>query len=163
VRLNPVTLVLWPKKKEDAAMKIISRVSSHSKLRVLALGAAIATFSVPALAAESWIACDGNVVTKTGSAAETSAAASDIYALNDEAKALYRWSPERKSLDMISTTTYDAKSVGWVNVGKGVGSQTASWEGHIDRAKMSVKITREDGDEVMTWSLQCKPTTQPAS
>jgi hypothetical protein len=154
---------LWPKKEEDAAMKTIPGVSIHSKLRTLALGVAIATFSAPALAAESWFACDGNVVTKKGAAAETSATANDIYALNDEVRALYKWSPQRKTLDLISTTTYDPKSIVWVNVGKGIGSQTAHWEGRIDRANMSLKIVREDGDEMMTWTQQCKPTTAPAS
>lgn len=136
----------------------------HSKMRALLLGAALATMSAPAFAAETWIACEGTVVTKKGKDAGTSAAASDIYAFNDEAKVLYKYAPKRKSLDLVSTTAFDAKQIVWMNVGKGIGSQTAHWEGKIDRAKMALSLVREDGDEVMTWSQQCKPTSaQPTS
>ncbi len=133
--------------------------SNHSILRALALGMALAAVGAPALAAETWIACDGTVATKKGAGAPTSAAAKDIYAYNDDVRALYKYSATRKSLDLISTTTFDPKKITWVNVGKGIGSQTAHWEGSIDRASMALKIVREDGDEVMTWSQTCKPTT----
>ena len=133
--------------------------SNHSKPRALVLGAVLVATSAPALAAETWLACDGTVATKKGAAAPTSDAANDVYAYNNEARALYKYSAMRKSLDLISTTTFDPKKIVWVNVGKGIGSQSARWEGSIDRASMALKIVREDGDEVMTWSQTCKPTS----
>ena len=136
----------------------------NAKMRALLLGAAVATMSAPAFAAETWLACEGTVVTKKGKEAGTSVAARDIYAYNDDAKVLYKYAPARKSLDLVSTTTYDAKQIVWMNVGKGIGSQTAHWEGKIDRGKMALSIVREDGDEVMTWTQACKPTSaQPMS
>ena len=135
------------------------KYSNYSKLRALMLGVALAAVAAPAMAAETWLACDGTVATKKGAAAPTSAAANDIYAYNDDVRALYKYSASRKSLDLISTTTFDAKKIVWMNVGKGIGSQTAHWEGSIDRATMALKIVREDGDEVMTWSQTCKPTS----
>jgi len=140
------------------------QISNYSKLRASVFGVALACIAGPALAAETWIACEGTVSTKVGKAAATSAPANDIYAYNTEAKTLYKYAPTRKSLDLISTNKFDDKSIGWINPGKGIGSQTTSWEGTIDRAKMSLKMVRESGDEVMTWTQSCKPTTaQPQS
>ena len=136
----------------------------RGRVRALAFGAALAMVCAPAFAAETWIACEGTVVTKKGKEAGTSAAASDIYAYNDDVKALYKYAPNRKSLDLVATTTYDAKQILWQNPGRGVGSQSVQWEGKIDRGKMALSLVRQDGDEVMTWTQQCKPTSaQPTS
>ena len=47
----------------------------NAKMRALLLGAAVATMSAPAFAAETWLACEGTVVTKKGKEAGTSVAA----------------------------------------------------------------------------------------
>ncbi len=129
--------------------------ANFSKLALMGLGLTCA--SVPALAADSWIACDGAVVTKIGSAAPTSAPVSDFYAYDDDIKALYKYHPKRQSLDLISIKTYDAKAIVWTNVAKGMGAEMAQWEGRLDRAKMALKIVYEDTNEVMTWTQTCKP------
>ncbi|MSO72718.1 MAG: hypothetical protein EXQ84_03805 [Rhodospirillaceae bacterium] len=96
-------------------------------------------------------------MTKIGSAAPTSAPVSDFYAFNDDLKNLYKYSPKRQSLDLISLKTYDAKAIVWINVAKGVGAEMAQWEGRLDRAKMALKIVYEDTIEVLTWTQTCKP------
>jgi hypothetical protein len=158
-----VNFFCGPEIEEDAAMKT-PHFLNHSKLRASIFGVALACIAAPAMAAETWIACEGTVSTKVGKAAATTEPANDIYAYNAEAKTLYKYAPARKRLDLISTNRFDDKTIGWVNAGKGIGSQTTSWEGSIDRAKMSLKLVRESGDEVMTWTQSCKPTTeQPQS
>ncbi len=134
---------------------VTGQLAHYSKPALL--GLVLACASVPAFAADTWLACDGNLVTKKGSAAATTVPISEFYAFNDDVKTLYKYAPKRQSLDMISTKSYDAKAITWVNVARGVGAEMANWEGRLDRVKMSLTIKREDGDEVMTWTQACKP------
>ncbi len=130
-------------------------VSNYSKLALLSF--ALTCVSVPAFAADTWIACEGTVATKMGSATATTEPANDFYAYNDDINALYKYSPKRQSLDMISVSGYDAKAITWKTVPRGVGAELLNWEGSLDRGKMSLNIVREEGEEVMTWTQQCKP------
>jgi hypothetical protein len=112
----------------------------------------------PAIAAENWLACDGNVVTSTikdGKSETTTAAASDFYVYDDARKALYHYSQRRKSLAPVAMIGYDEQAIRW---GSPIGL-SEGWEGQIDRSSMTLKMVRTEGPEVMTWSQQCKPTS----
>ena len=140
-------------------MKTPGYFFNRSAVRVCLMGFALATASAQAFAADVWIACDGNVMTKKGSAAATTAAISDFYAFNDDVKMLYKYSPTRKTLDTIPTSVYDPKTIGWKSLAKAAGMQGVQWDGTFDRGKMSLDMTRVDGDETMVWKQSCKPSS----
>lgn len=135
---------------------------SPRKLTHLLCIAGLGLAATPALAAESWLACEGTVATATtkdGKTDTTSAEAKDIYAYNDASKALMKYSEKNKNLSPVFVTGYDDKAISWANAGgANAGSGAATWEGRIDRASLALKMTRKEKDEVMTWSQQCKPT-----
>jgi hypothetical protein len=114
--------------------------------------------AAPAMAADVWLSCEGSVVTAKGKDS-TKAAATDIYAYNDDVRALYRYSMTNKRLNIIPTSSYDAKAIVWGNPTKNLAAQEEQWQGSIDRAKMSLKQVRQQGDEIMTWDQVCKPTS----
>ena len=131
----------------------------HARLRAALVGAALCLALVNSpLAADQWIACDGTLVSKKGSEAPTTTQVTDVYSIDDAAKALFKYSDTRQRLDMISLKSFDAKSILWQNDGEGFGSQAAQWQGRIDRNKMSLSLVRRDGDETLTWTQACKPT-----
>lgn len=132
-------------------MKIFNRYSG-----LLCLGLAFA--AGPAMAADVWISCEGSIVTTKGKDS-TKATATDVYAYNDDVRALYRYSAQRKQLYIVPTSSYDPKAIAWGNPTKNLAAQEEQWQGSIDRAKMSLKQVRQQGDEVMTWEQVCKPTS----
>lgn len=124
--------------------------------------------AAPSAAAETWIACEGTVTTsdvKDGKTETSSAAAKDVYVYDDALKALFKYSDARKSLSPLFVTSFDDKGIVWANAGgKTAGSLASAWEGRINRADMSLKLTRTERSETLTWSQTCKGTgPQPIS
>lgn len=122
------------------------------------LAVALVFAAGPAIAADVWLSCEGAVITAKGKDS-TKAAATDIYAYNDDARALYRYSTARKQLYIVPTSSYDAKAIAWGNPTKNLAAQEEQWQGSIDRAKMSLKQVRQQGYEIMTWEQSCKTTS----
>ena len=117
------------------------------------IAAALAGVSAPALAAEVWISCDGSVVTKPVKGEATTTTASDVYVYNDDTKLVYRYLPNQ-TLSIMPITGYSDKQFTWANNSQ---SGEVSWNGTIDRAALTLKQTRDDDGEIMTWTQQCKP------
>jgi len=118
------------------------------------IGALSAGLAMPALGAETWIQCDGTVVTKSKSE-EKSAPATDWYVYDDAKQAFYKYSPQRKTLDPYVTGSYSPKQITW-GTGPTMGQQI-TFEGKLDRGPMAVSISRRENGEVMTWKQTCKP------
>lgn len=141
----------------------ISRFTfSRHIFRISFAGAALACIALaasPVLAAETWIACEGKVTTTPKEGKPSVADAHDVYVLNDANKSLSKYSEPRKSADPVFVTGYDDKAVTWANAGgAGTGSTAAAWEGRLDRAALSLKMTRTEQGESMVWTETCKPT-----
>lgn len=112
-----------------------------------------------AFAADTWLACNGNVVTiPSGAKAPSSTEPSDrVLAFNDENSRLYEWSDKRKSLDPVPTLSYAPGKITWG--ADMMNSSGMSWQGTLDRAKMKLDIHRKDREGVtMVWKEQCQPT-----
>ena len=124
-------------------------------LQISVLSIAVMTASA-ALAAEAWVQCDG-VIATTGADGKPSGEtkpAKDVYVYNDETKHFFRYSETRKALDLVFVTDYGAQ-IKW---GSPAGSSTGDvqWVGVFDRGAMTVKLTREEKGETMSWSESCK-------
>jgi hypothetical protein len=117
-------------------------------------------FAAPAaLAAESWLQCDGTIVTSgsvDGKANTENKSARDIYAFNDDTKRLFKYSDTRKTLDTVFVNDYGPKQIKWSSpAGSSYGD--ARWEGELDRDKLALKVVRHEKGETMTWAETCKP------
>ncbi|MHB1207875.1 MAG: hypothetical protein ACYCZX_20085 [Rhodospirillaceae bacterium] len=136
-------------------------------LQISALSIAVMTAS-PAAAAETWVQCDG-AITATGAdgqAAGESKPAKDVYVYDDETKHFFRYSDTRKALDLVFVTEYglpDTKGA-QIKWGSPAGSSygDVQWAGVFDRGAMTVKLTRKEKGETMSWSESCKQ-IQPIS
>ena len=125
------------------------------------LASAALVFSTAASGAETWLQCEGAVAT-TDAGNKTmgeSAPAKDVFAYNDETKHLFRYAEARKTLDLVFVTDYGQSQIKWgAPVGASYGD--VRWEGVLDRGapggSITVKITRREKDQIMTWSEGCK-------
>jgi len=117
-----------------------------------ALLGGVLALAAPASAAETWLLCEGTVTGGEGGPAPVK----ETYAYNDDTKFLYKYSEKRKSLDPVLVRVYDAKQITWASTS--TGSNTASWEGKLDRTTMAITQSRKDGTESLTWAQTCKPT-----
>ena len=129
--------------------------------RLLALSTLISALAiVPVVAAETWIACEGTVVT-TGNDADgkpvnETKPSKQTLAYDDAGQRLFRYSETRKTLDPVFVKSYATDKIVWGSATQG--SSAASWEGALDRSNMSVSVVRKERGQVMTWTEQCKPT-----
>jgi hypothetical protein len=121
---------------------------------LLLIGALSVGLTMPALAAETWIQCDGTVVTKNKKE-EKSAPATDWYVYDDANQTFYKYSPQRKTLDPYVSVNYSPKQITW-GTPNTVGQQL-TFEGKLDRGPMALSISRREYDETMTWKQTCKP------
>lgn len=129
---------------------------SSYTLRAALIGVVLAGVSTSAWAADTWLACDGSVVTKQLKGGESTAqTVSDVYVYNDELKKLYKYVPSMQALALLGITAYGDKQIAWSGAEQGTGT----WQGTIDRPALSLKQTRDSVEDVMTWTEQCKPTS----
>ena len=124
------------------------------KTFILVIALVGATLPIPCYAAESWIQCDGTLVT-TG-AAQASKPVHDVYAYSDDEQRLFKYSETRKLLDPVFVTQYSAKEIKWASPGSG-SSGDASWEGSPDRTRLALSLIRRERGETTTWKETCKP------
>jgi hypothetical protein len=116
-----------------------------------------------AFAAETWMSCEGSVVTTgtgpDGKPLNDTQPSKQVLAYDDGAQRLFRYSETSKKLSPMPVKSYGPDAITWA--GSISASGFPSWEGKLDRAKMSVSVVRTENGNVMTWTEQCKPTQPP--
>jgi hypothetical protein len=104
-----------------------------------------------------WLECTGDVTVTPNGGPATKAAAKDIYVFDPDAKNLFKYSEDRKSLAYLGakpgTTDMDIR---WSGTGSGIGG--SSWEGQFDRTGMSLRLTYKAEGETRAWAETCAPT-----
>lgn len=136
-------------------------------LRISTLSIAVMTASAAA-AAETWVQCDGVIAAAgaDGKPAGENKPAKDVYVYNDETKHFFRYSETRKALDLVFVTDYGPPEIKGAQIKWGSPADSSSgdvqWVGVLDRGAMTVKVTRKEKGETMSWSESCKQ-TQPIS
>ncbi len=114
-------------------------------------------------AAETWLQCEGAITTvgADNKPVGESKSAKDVYAYDDTTRHLFRYSEARKVLDLVFVEDYGQSQIRWSSP-TGTGYGDVRWEGVLDRGAMTLKLTRKEKGETMTWAETCKP-IQPLS
>jgi hypothetical protein len=120
---------------------------------LLVLGASAAV-AAPLRAAETWIQCDGTVI--TSGATQESKPVHEVYVYDDDTRHLFKYSDSRKSLDAVFVTNYAPREIAWSSP-SGATYADARWEGRLDRTTNALSIVRHERGETMTWTETCKP------
>lgn len=137
-------------------MKRFGNPVSISCLAGLLVGALSAG---PALAAESWIDCNGQKVTTgtmDGKPVNETKPAHDIYSFDDGTKYLYKYSEERKVSDPEPVTVFSPQEIKWGDKPPPGSSSTATWEGRLDRASLALTLNYQEAGTKIVWTEQCK-------
>ena len=128
------------------------------RLSFCGLTGLLALAAGPAFAAMTWLDCTGQAVTTTaGKPDQQTSPAHDVYAIDDAAKAFYKYAEARKALDVEPVTAFDDAAIKWAEK-PDLGALDTAWEGVLDRKSLALKLDYRKLPETTSWTEQCRAT-----